>query len=231
MWEPPVVLPKMYKKKSLAPFSKVYTWDDDLVDGKKFFKFYYPVLRPMSDDLPAFEQKKFCTFVGTNIKGSGKGCLYEERKKAIAFFEEIGEEGFEFYGRKWDPAQYKSYRGSIDDKIETIKHYRFSLCYENSCERNGYVTEKIFDCFAAGCIPIYWGAPNIETFVPKGCFIDRRDFAQLQDLYIFLKNMGKQEYEGYLQRICAYLKSEKAQLFSSAHYEKILFEAVMGAPP
>jgi alpha(1,3/1,4) fucosyltransferase len=226
LWEPPLILPNMYKERNLRRFSKIYTWDDDLVDGITYFKFYYPVLQPMLSELPRFEDKKLCTFVGTCMKSSKKESLYEERKKAIAYFEQIGEEGFEFYGRKWEPCAYKSYRGPIADKIQTIKNYRFSICYENSSTRNGYITEKIFDCFAAGCVPIYWGAPNVETYIPKGCFIDRRDFATMDELYVFLKDMTKQEYEGYIERIRAYLNSEQAQLFSLAHFEEIFFEAV-----
>ena len=226
MWEPPVILPRMYKSRTLEHFSKIYTWDDDLVDGTTFFKFYYPVLQPMIAEIPPFEQKKLCTFVSSCLKSKRKGTLYEERKKAIAFFENAGEEGFEFYGRKWDPSLYKSYRGPIADKIQTMKNYRFNICYENSCNRNGYVTEKIFDSFAAGCVPIYWGAPNIEKYVPKHCFIDRRDFASMDDLYLFLKNMDKHTYEGYIERIRAYLDSEQAKVFSPAQFDQIFFEAV-----
>lgn len=226
LWEPPQILPQMYKKRITDLFSKIYTWNDDLVDGVTYFKFYYPVWQQMLPELPSFAEKKLCTFVGTCLKSKRKGSLYEERKKAIRFFEAIGEEGFEFYGRNWDPSFYKSYRGPIADKIQTIKNYRFSICYENSSTCNGYVTEKIFDCFAAGCVPIYWGAPNIEKFVPKNCFIDRRDFTNMEELYQFLKKMTEQEYEGYIQRIHDFLDSEKAQLFTRAHFGEIFFQAV-----
>ena len=38
---------------------------------------------------------------------------------------------------------------------------KFVLAFENSvC--NDYVTEKIYDVFAAGVVPIYLGAPNID---------------------------------------------------------------------
>ncbi len=228
MWEPPLILPKMYKPKTTNKFSKIYTWDDDLVDGKKFFKFYYPVLKPMLADLPSFEEKKLCTLVATCYHSHKPGCLYHERKKAIKSFERIGEEGFEFYGRGWNGDLYKNYKGAIEDKIQTIKNYRFSICYENCNNRNGYITEKIFDCFAAGNVPIYWGAPNIEKYIPKECFIDRRDFSSFDELYSFLKNMSKQEYEVYLQNIRAYLTSERAQLFSQKHFDDIFAQAISG---
>ncbi len=42
----------------------------------------------------------------------------------------------------------------------------------------------------------------------------------------FLKTMSKEEHQGYLDRIQNYLKSEQAQVFSPAHYEKIFLEAI-----
>lgn len=46
-----------------------------------------------------------------------------------------------------------------DNKIEYLKQFKFNLCPENS-NAEGYVTEKLFDSFKAGCIPIYWGSLN-----------------------------------------------------------------------
>jgi len=43
-----------------------------------------------------------------------------------------------------------------DNKIEYLKQYKFNICPENS-RSSGYVTEKIFEALAAGCIPIYNG--------------------------------------------------------------------------
>lgn len=52
-----------------------------------------------------------------------------------------------------------------DDKSLFLQSYKFNICPENTTS-NGYVTEKLFESFAAGCIPIYWGAlenpePNV----------------------------------------------------------------------
>jgi hypothetical protein len=228
MWEPPIALRKMYGESVKQCFSKIYTWDDSLVDNQTYFKFYYPCLQPMREDIPSFEEKKLCTLVSGNAPNKRPNCLYDERKKAIEFFEAIGEAGFEFYGRNWDPQKYKSYRGTVGDKIGAIKNYRFSICYENTCNIEGYITEKIFDCFAAGNVPIYWGASNIEKYIPKNCFIDRREFPSLEELYAYIKNMPKEEYEAYLDNIRAYLNSDAAKLFSLETFAKIFSEAVSG---
>lgn len=47
-----------------------------------------------------------------------------------------------------------------DNKIEYLKQFAFNICPENS-NSYGYVTEKIFEAIAAGCIPIYWGSYNM----------------------------------------------------------------------
>jgi alpha(1,3/1,4) fucosyltransferase len=214
MWEPKTVLCRMYLPKIRNCFSQIYTWDDSLVDGKTHFKFYYPVLLPMIEEIVPFEEKKLCTLVASNLKSHFKNELYSERKKAIRFFEQIGEEGFEFYGRRWDPLEYPSYRGMISDKIGTIKNYRFNICYENTKETPGYITEKIFDCFAAGTVPIYWGASNIDEYIPMDCFIDRNAFNSMEELYRFIKAMSKEDYEGYLARIRTFLTSDIAKRFT-----------------
>jgi alpha(1,3/1,4) fucosyltransferase len=232
MWEPHLRMRKMYYPKLHQYFSRVYTWDDDLVDNQHYFKFYYPVHRWMISEVVPYEEKKFCTMVSGYVPDLRKYLqkypeeLYSQRMKAIDFFEKIGESGFEFYGRGWEKTSYQSYRGPCNDKVSVIKNYRFSICYENCRDVPGYITEKIFDCFAAGNVPIYWGANNITDYIPKDCFIDRRDFATLDDLYVFLKTMSKEDYEGYLDRIREYLQSEQAQLFSQENFYKIFAEAV-----
>ncbi|MBS0615242.1 MAG: hypothetical protein JSR58_01660 [Verrucomicrobia bacterium] len=229
-WEPPSLLRKMFSKKMEKYFARIYTWNDDVIDNKTYFKFYYPVLRPMIVDLPSFEEKKFCTLVAGNPPSKfyrKPGQLYSERLKAIEFFENAHEQGFELYGRSWDKEKHSSYRGIAGDKIQTIKNYRFVICYENTGTSNGYVTEKIFDCFAAGVVPVYLGAPNIEKYVPKNCFIDRRDFASMEDLYALMKNMTKKQYDEYVSNIREYLTSEKAHLFSRENFDQIFYEAVI----
>lgn len=46
-----------------------------------------------------------------------------------------------------------------DDKAKYVHEFIFNICPEN-VNRFGYVTEKIFDAFLAGAIPIYSGSDN-----------------------------------------------------------------------
>ncbi len=227
--EPHEMLPEYYDA-----YPRVYTCNDDLVDGVKFFKLNYPHLMPMRTDLPSFENKKLCVMVSgsDNAYPERKNELYSERMKMVEFFETKPEGEFDVYGRYWVKRYYRDFRGSIpgdhsgEEKISTLKNYRFCVCFENTKDMPGYITEKIFGCFAAGCVPIYWGANNIETYIPKECFIDYRDFRDREELYQFIKKMPKNVYEQYLDNIRAFLQSEKAQVFSPAHFEKTFYEAI-----
>lgn len=53
--------------------------------------------------------------------------------------------------------------GHIFDKLDSLKNYKFSFVVEN-CQHYNYFTEKIIDAFVTGCIPLYWGCPNIGDF-------------------------------------------------------------------
>lgn len=225
LFEPPSVLPQNYDKKYHKYFSKIYTFDDDLVDNKKYFKFHYPELRAMREDPKPFEEKKLCTLIAGDKSSSHPNELYSKRREVIRFFENKAPQDFDLYGQMWSPSEFSSYLGSIPNK-ECLLGYKFCFAYENMTNINGYITEKIFDCFHFGCVPIYLGADNICDYIPKNCFIDRRDFTSLDELYKYLKTMSQKEYETYIRNIQVYLQSEQAKPFSREHFYETLKAAL-----
>jgi len=58
----------------------------------------------------------------------------------------------------------------LPDKWDGLAPFRYSVAVENSRHDN-YWTEKIADCFLAGTVPIYWGAPNIRDYFPAEAMI------------------------------------------------------------
>lgn len=83
------------------------------------------------------------------------------------------------YGHKLRHAIIETFRGNLDvyggadnspvirgedrwDKSPGLKDYMFSFVVEND-SYSTYYTEKLTDCFLTGTIPIYWGAPDIDT--------------------------------------------------------------------
>jgi len=86
-----------------------------------------------------------------------------------------------------------------DTKLEIISRYKFTLAYENSRTRD-YVTEKFYDPFEAGSVPVYLGAPNLADFVPgEHCYVEVDQFNGPRDLadYLLRAAGDDAEYESY----------------------------------
>lgn len=224
LWEPPSVIPANYEPSYHSFFSHLYTWNDALLQNPQFSKFYYPVMNPMVTTLVPFELRKLCTLIAGNKYSYHAHELYSARKRAIEYFETQHCEDFDLYGKGW--TSYKNYRGSIIKKIDVLTKYKFCICYENIKEIPGYITEKVFDCFRCGCVPIYWGAENVTDYIPANCFIDRRNFASEEELYQFMNNMDKTTHQQYLHNIQQFLQSPAAQLFSIDTFSQIMYSLV-----
>ena len=214
-------------------FKKIFTWNDDIVDGSKYIKVQFASKLP-SEAIIGNERPKFCTQIAGNKSSSHRYELYSKRLEAIKWFEKNYPDHFDYYGMghnyynfgsnkiaklfnklKVKKAPSTCYKGIVDEKLAVLSQYKFSICYENAQMIPGYITEKIFDSLFAGCIPVYWGAPNITDYVPANCFIDKRDFDSYEALYKYLKDMDAAQYSSYQHNINSFLKSEQVKVFSS----------------
>src|SRR5450759_3525872 len=81
-----------------------------------------------------------------------------------------------------------------------------------NANRNNYIKEKIFDSFFSGCVPIYWGADNVQEYIPPNCFIDRRRFRDTAEVHRYLMGITPEEYGQFQRNISDFLRSEKAYL-------------------
>ena len=76
--------------------------------------------------------------------------------------------------------------GSVEcTKEEALRMYMFCLAFENG-DTPGYVTEKIHQCFRAGSLPVWYGTKEVSWMVPKGSYIDMRDFKSHIELAEYL---------------------------------------------
>jgi alpha(1,3/1,4) fucosyltransferase len=114
----------------------------------------------------------------------------------------------------------KAYRGIAQSKAETLSRYNFALCYENMILK-GWITEKIFDCFFAGTIPVYWGAPEICDYVPEDCFIDKRKFNSYEELRKFLKSLNEKDINAYRENAREFISSERFDPFRKQAFTEI----------
>lgn len=251
--ESPIIKPDNYSIENHTYFKKVFTWSDPLIDGKKYFKIQCSQKIPLEFNFGLGQAKKLCTIISSNKSMAHPKELYTERIKAIRWFENNHPENFDLYGIGWDRynfsgiflgmklarlnritfltklfrPHYPSYKGKVTSKRETYQKYKFSVCYENVKDAQGYITEKIFDCFFGGCVPIYLGANNIGDHVPLDTFIDKRNFDTYEKLYTYIKNMPDKEYLNYVNAIKNFLKSDKAYLFSAEYFANTLIKEII----
>jgi hypothetical protein len=243
LFENEIIKPDNWKKENFRHFRKVFTWRDDIVDNRKIFKFFLPNKIPDSCSFNISEKEKFCCLIAGNKTRCHPLELYSERVRAIRWFEKNQPAKFDLYGKGWDLTlpprlspfrpvlkplydlvfpDYSSYRGEITSKRAILKNYKFSICYENARDIPGYITEKIFDCFFAGCIPIYLGAPNVTDFIPGNCFIDKRKFSGYSGLYGYLKDLPEDEYLAYVHAIEDFIRSEKIVPFGAEYFAAMI---------
>lgn len=214
--EPPAV-DFAHERKSLLLLKKYFdyilTWNDELTDGKVFLKFNYPIDFFHYENSIPFDNKQFLTNVSGKKKSNHKDELYSKRLEIINYFEKNHQEDFEFWGTGWEDKKYKNYKGTAISKIEIYKNYKYAICFENQKGLKGYITEKIWDCFICKIVPVYLGAENIDQYIPKGCYIDYRNYESVESLIAFLKNISGEEYSSYINNIENLLKSDKINAF------------------
>jgi len=235
--EPPIIMPRNWETSGHRQFDKIFTWNDTLADGGRYIKTNCPYPVPASIPKGLSRKKHFCAVIAGHHKFTYPFELYSKREELVRWFERNHPEDFDLYGRGWDEyvfhgikpvralnrlkflkkllaPSFPSYRGPVGRKRPVLEEHKFCVCYENSSDMPGYITEKIFDAFAAGCVPVYWGAPNIADHIPADCFIDKRNFNDYETLYSHMKNMTDEAYLRHLDAIEDFLKSEKGHRFS-----------------
>ena len=236
LWEAPAVCKENWNPELHKLFPVIFTWHDAFVDNRKIFKVCVPQPRqfPEVPKVP-FIQKKLLVNISMNKRSHHPRELYSARCDVIRYFERKHPDSFDLFGPMWDKPPtllercvpwmrqiYPSYRGVVSNKWDVMPYYRFSICYENIRDEPGYVTEKIFDSMRCGCVPIYWGAPNIHDYVNADAFIDRRQFKTNAELDCYLSNMTQHEYERFQDAIRSYLAGPRFARFLPKAYADII---------
>lgn len=251
--ESPLICPGNFDEKNHKKYRAIFTWHDDLVGRNNVIKFNYSFnMNLIKGDIG--RRSKLVTMIAENKSSSGRGELYSARRQVIKWYEKNVPDAFDLYGRGWDKIRLKgrigrlinrfnlpattcpgtvlstpkNYRGPVQSKIDSLKNYNFSYCFENVYGVPGYVTEKVIHCLQAGCVPIYYGAPNIERYIPRDCLIRFEDFPNITELNSYLLNMSDSELFDYQSNIIRFLTSPDAEVFSSEHNAEIIVRNIIG---
>jgi hypothetical protein len=119
-------------------------------------------------------------------------------------------------GGKW----MNNIGGRVKDKLAFDRTHKFSIVCENSASP-GYTTEKIVQAYAANCIPIYWGDPDISKVFNTRSFINVADFASVDAVVDYVKQLDSDD------NLYAAMQKEPAlvsQEYSKDKQEQVLFQ-------
>lgn len=218
--EPPIVAPELYEAlpKLTRLFEEVYVHNvvgDGYsllgVDRSRLRKLYWP--QPYLGVLDNFwsnadRLNRVVVINGNHRPRKKAGELYSKRIEAMIALSDLGV--VDLFGRGWGRWWSRTsfwlpywlnrnklmsiYQGACSSKYEVLSRYRYCLCFENM-QMVGYVTEKIFDCFYVGTIPLYFGAQDIGVIVPPNSYVDARNFSSWREMWLFLSSMSDVDVE------------------------------------
>jgi hypothetical protein len=146
-------------------FKKVFTHDVNLSKKSDVFQLTQCDIKPHITDGDIYPKTKLISMVASS-KIMCSEHLY--RQKIIQKYKNK----LDHFGRGFN---------EIENKIDALKDYCFSIVVENATYPN-MITEKITDCFITGTIPIYYGISNIgDFFNSDGIILLDEDF-KIEDL-------------------------------------------------
>lgn len=109
------------------------------------------------------EHTRFCAFVCRHEVDFRTAFVQELQRYKRVDCPGVCLNNMEAIGKRWQ------------DKIDFISQYKFVVAFENYVHP-GYTTEKIIDALIAGCVPIYYGDPNVTQRINPQAFINVSDF-------------------------------------------------------
>lgn len=135
-------------------------------------------------------KKNFCSFMATNTKAYERINFVQKLMK----YKRVDCDGPVLYNMDKQKAEtHRITRDWVEEKLEIIKNYKFTIAFENTRAKN-YVTEKIYHPLLVKSIPIYWGAPNISEYFNPKCYIDISAFDSFESAINEIRRIDQNEH-------------------------------------
>lgn len=87
----------------------------------------------------------------------------------------------------------------LERPIDFMRNHTFTLIIEN-CNADGYISEKIYDAFSVGSIPLYYGNTNSIVDIPKDMYIDLTTIPTSQ-INQYMDSLTDEDIEKYRKNI------------------------------
>lgn len=255
LYEDPVVRPINSDKVLLSKYRLAFGSNQNLISSKEIIPLDCPNdLNPR--DVPDWLGRDLhCVMIASNkaLLYTNTKNLHATRVDVIREFEKNDPERFALYGPGWNIPEVKpgyfgrickrlnewlcvvrpnyrpflTYRGTVSRKSEVLDRAKFCICYENSRGSPGYITEKIFDCFVSGCVPIYIGARHVQNPIPASCYIDGDAFESPRALRAYLDQIGPSEFSAYQAAMREFITSHGARRFTNEVFCSTLVNEIL----
>ena len=226
--EPSVVLPSNFSRSTQNLFGQVVTLGGDPSAGTDCIP--WPQVWPKEEDqLPGgiLTRHDKIVSVSGNKLSLIPGELYLLRRKCIQQLQDL-----DLFGKDWASAfhkrletafkafvftlfsgrvpklssmvgwfsRYPKWLGEVADKRKVMSNYKYALVIENSTE---YMSEKLFDAFFAGCIPIYVGPKVANYGIPEELVIQAEP--NLKSIQLAYESAKRANYDDWFRRMNRYL--------------------------
>ena len=159
-----------------------------------YYNLYKNILEP--SNITPFNQKKFCLIIN-------KSKLNKDIDNIIMKLNKINTiDNISMYSEINNLSCYHSI-----ELLNVFNKYKFIICYENSYA-NGYITEKIFNCFFGKTIPIYKGSPLINKYIYNKSYLDGNSKNLIDDIIKIKDNENLFNEYINAQKISTYYNNE-----------------------
>lgn len=158
-----VVYPWVTNVLNLFDITMTYRWDSDIP-----IPFLYPSFKKEVRTMPGKKKRDIACFIGSAVNHSHR------LEYLDALMERLEIDTYGYRKNTW--IKDRHYR----TKQQVSSQYKFVLAFENAIEKE-WVTEKFFDPLLVGSVPVYLGAPDIESYAPgRHCFINANEMSPAQ---------------------------------------------------
>jgi hypothetical protein len=259
MLECQAILPNMHRDEVLREYGTIFSPSPLWASSFKTHKFVYPVLpaKYVATRL-TYEKDIQVGIIQRNLYSCVKGEMYSFRREVIralmrrnfAFelrgfgwqksslsniFQHYRLLQFQFRNRNFSnlvyiPRYFRKVRiGNaipVQNKLDFLKRVSVAIVIENS---NDYVSEKIFDCFRTGTVPIYVG-PDLNLFgIPRDAvLIAPPEIGQLMALIDKLDSIDLAEYRLRAQEFMIYHSDPWVEEVSLADLSHRISNLILG---
>lgn len=156
------------------PLYVIFDWDLKR-QGLRSYETYKRTLEEID------RKENFCSFVVRNGNCEFRNVFFHELSK----YKQISSGG-PLFNNTGNVLAYG--KQAMATKQEFLKKCKFNMCFENS-SYPGYATEKLYEAYHGGAIPIYWGSTTIDAdFNPKA-FLNWHNYQSNEDFIEEIKRL------------------------------------------